>query len=116
MNTLEVMCIEFTRHSPSRIPLSLSAACTCGVMFMKAMRALMCSGSSFLKLCIRRPSGACGSRQRCPTKAALKSTAVQSERIFPFTRGRRCAKEAFKQEGEAHDQDGGALGADGCAR
>ena len=39
MNTLAVMCIAFTRHSPSRMPLSASAASTSGVMFTNSIRA-----------------------------------------------------------------------------
>ena len=38
MNTDAVMCIAFTRQRPSRIPLSRSAASTCGVMLTKPRR------------------------------------------------------------------------------
>src|SRR5688572_11009539 len=41
MNTLAVMCMAFTRHSPSRTPLLATEAATCGVMFRKSIRAGM---------------------------------------------------------------------------
>jgi hypothetical protein len=34
MKTLALMCIAFTRQSPSSMPLSSSADSTCGVMLM----------------------------------------------------------------------------------
>ncbi len=38
MKTLDVMCIELTRQSPSRMPLSSRAASTRGVIWMSPMR------------------------------------------------------------------------------
>src|SRR5262245_17142002 len=39
MKTEAVMCMAFTRHSPSRTPLSATAFSTSGVMFWKSIRA-----------------------------------------------------------------------------
>src|SRR5262245_55737827 len=50
MNTLDVMCMEFTRQSPSRTPLSRTAASTSRVMFTKSMRRGTWSASTLRKL------------------------------------------------------------------
>src|SRR4030095_89881 len=46
MNTLAVMCIALTRHSPSFTPLRFTAASTCGVIFTKSIRAGMLNVNS----------------------------------------------------------------------
>src|SRR5690349_1804742 len=46
MNTLAVMCIALTRHSPSRTPLRCTAASTSGVIFTKSIRAGMLNFNS----------------------------------------------------------------------
>src|SRR4029453_19526669 len=63
MNTLEVICIEFTRQSPSRIPLSARAASTWGVMFTKSMRFGTWSASLLRKLLIWLGRSSPGARQ-----------------------------------------------------
>jgi len=50
MNTLAVMCIAFTRQSPSLTPLSRTAFSTSGVMFTNSIRAGI-SSVSVLRRC-----------------------------------------------------------------
>src|SRR5512139_2642984 len=87
MKTLAVMCIAFTRQSPSRTPLSFTAASTCGVMLTKSILAGTLNVRVLRWLFMRagaerprRPSGPDGLPDARDLREVIRGVRVEIER------------------------------------